>query len=64
VFTSPPVIGEPKGGGTASCRPPLPKHNKKTQVFIFKIMPKVLRDLRFSLNQSLKSTDDRYVGIL
>jgi len=22
VFTSPPVIGEPKGGGTASCRPP------------------------------------------
>jgi hypothetical protein len=32
--------------------------------FVDTMMSKVLRDLRFNLNQSLKSADDWYIGML
>jgi hypothetical protein len=45
-------------------QPPHPKRKIKKKQFVDTIMSKVIRDLSISLNQPLKSADDRYTGIL
>ena len=53
-----PSIGAPKEGvGAAARQPPPTKHNLLTQISE-SMISKVLRDLRFSLNQPLKSVVD------
>ena len=53
------------GGG---CGPAAPSHKseiKKKKIFFLEmVISKVLRDLRFIVNQPPKSTDDWYIGIL
>ena len=47
-------IGAPGGVGELGCSPPLPKRNLKNTDFVDTTIAKVLRDLCFDLNQSLK----------
>jgi hypothetical protein len=59
--------GAPKGGGRGlpGYSPPKPQNrNLKNTNFVDTMLSKALRDLRFSLNQPLKSVDDQYIGIL
>jgi hypothetical protein len=53
----------PKGGGRAAACPQI-KIQKKKCNFVDTMISNTLRDLTFSLNQPLKSVDDRYIGIL
>jgi tyrosine kinase 3 len=46
------------GGGCRISAPSPPKRNLKKTDFVHTIVSKVVRDLRFSLNKPLKSTDD------
>jgi hypothetical protein len=50
-----PHIGTLKGVALPACSPPKGKLKKK---FVDTIIPKVLRDFRFNVNQILKSVDD------
>jgi hypothetical protein len=50
-------------GGTAGVQSPTKRNFRKTDFVDMKIS-KVLRDLRFSINQPPKSADDWYIGIL
>jgi hypothetical protein len=52
-------------GGGGCCRAIAPQIEiKKRIVFAKKMISKVLRDLPISRNQSQKSVDDRYIGIM
>jgi hypothetical protein len=56
-----------QGAGLPGCRPPPPPHQKrnlKNADFVDTILSKVVRDLRFNLNQPMKSADDWYSGSL
>jgi hypothetical protein len=44
--------------------PPPPKRNLKSTGSVDTNLLKAVRNLRFSLNQPLKSADDWYIGIL
>ena len=57
--------GAPKGGAVA-LQPPKPPKNRNFKIsdFVDIIISRVLRDLPFSRNQPLKSTDDQYIRIL
>ena len=50
-------------GGLPGCSTPSPKRNLQNTHFVDTTISNVLRDLRFGLNQPLKSADDRYIGI-
>jgi len=57
-------------GGREDCRAAAPsnrslyKRNLKNTDFLDVLVSKVLSDLRFNINQPLKSTDDRRTGML
>jgi hypothetical protein len=51
------------GGGAAGLQPPKSTF-KNTDYFLDTMLRKVLRDLRFSHNELLKSVDDKYIRIL
>jgi hypothetical protein len=46
------------GKGCRAATIPKAKVEKKNTDFVDTIIPKIIRDLRFSLNQPLKSADD------
>ena len=50
-------------GGLPGCCPPSPKRNLQNTDFVDTTISNALRDLRFGLNQPLKSADDGYIGI-
>jgi hypothetical protein len=59
------VIGAPKGGMAAGVAvPTLAKAKSEKHGFCRHDLIKGLRDLRFSLNQLLKSADDWCIGLL
>jgi hypothetical protein len=59
------VLGHTQGGGVPGFSPQTPENqNLKNTDLVDIMISNVLRDLLFSRNQPLKSTDDRHIGIL
>ena len=57
--------GTQGGRRLPGCSPPCPNEIKKKHTdFVDPMISKVLRDLRFSLHQPLKSADNWYIGML
>jgi len=56
--------GAPEERGCRATAPCPQAKLKKKHIFVDTLTSKVLRDLRFSQNQSVKSTDDWYTGTL
>jgi hypothetical protein len=61
------TVAHPGGGAAAGLQPPpkIPQNqNLKNTYFVDIMISKVLCDLLFSRNQTLKSADDQYIRIL
>jgi hypothetical protein len=57
-------IGRTAKGGGLKPGSPKPKKIKKKKIFVNTLMTNIFRDLPFSQNRTLKSADDKYIGIL